>query len=145
VADLFEYEASLLARANADTTGYLKLATVDLYQTDVDIGSGNTVADFTASVATYVGYAQGVLAWDAASVADDGTVECVSAAITFRPTDATTPNVIYGCFIRGATGGTLLFAGRFDGAPLDMSDAVHQIVLTVRYRPDATSIAVTVS
>jgi hypothetical protein len=145
MAQLFEFQLSQLSRALQDTqhasaAGYLDLATVNLFQSPLVINEGLTVAACHAAVATYTGYAAVVITWATPSVARDGSVEVISQAITFRPTDAVTPNVIYGVFILDTTGDFLYFAGNFDNAPLPMQNADQLIRCTVRYRPATNSL-----
>lgn len=143
---LNEYQASQLARAAADVAGYLAAMKVDLYQTDIDLATFPPIATFTAEIANFTGYAQGVVTWDTPSVADDGTVEVLGAVPQWRPTDAVTPNNVYGIFCRAAAGGgALLFTGRFDDAPEPMASALDQITITIRYRPADRSLCVVVS
>lgn len=143
--DLLEFQASILARAAADIADYLAAMHLDLYQTPIVITPQTPVATFTAALATYTGYAQGVVTWLAPSVSDDGTVEVAGTIPEFRPTDGVTPNVIYGVFCRAAVGGALLFAAAFDNGPLPMENALNAILLTVRYRPSTRSVCVVVS
>ena len=112
MAVLLEFQAAQLIRAGDDIAGILSGALLGLYQAPVDINAGNTLATFTAVEATYNTYARQVLVWDTPSVADNGTVESIAAALTFRPTDAVVPNVIWGLFILDTTAAFLLFAGQ---------------------------------
>lgn len=142
---LLEFQASQLARATDDVAGTLLGLKADLYQEPVDITPATPLATFTAVIANYTGYAQGAVTWEVPSVADDGTVEVIGNFAVWRPTDAVTPNNIWGIFFRAAIGGALLFAGQFDGAPLPMANALQQIAITLRYRPATNSVVVTVS
>lgn len=145
MAVAFEYQVAQLARAANDVAGILTGALVGLYQTVIDINPSNVVATFTAGECDYNTYAEQALVWADPSVADDGTVEVVAAALIFRPTDAVTPNVTWGMFILDTTAAFLLFAGQFDGAPLPLQSALQQVILTVRYRPATGSIVVQVN
>lgn len=142
---LFEYQLSQLDRAGDDVAGFLAGCKLCLYQNVIDIGPGNTHADFVANVANFAGYAKAALVYDTPSVADDGTVEVVTHALTFRPSDATVPNVIWGCWIEDSTAAILYFAAQFDGAPLPMQNALQQIIVTVRFRPASDTLVITVS
>jgi hypothetical protein len=141
---LNEYQAATLARALADTTsgGPFDAATVDLFQANITIAGNETLAELVAGVATYTGYAQGVITWDAPSVASDGTVEVVGTLAVFRPTGTAIKNVIYGAYIANAAASALLFAGNLTNPPVAMGSALDQISLTIRYRPATQSIAV---
>lgn len=132
---LREFQKSKLLRAADSIAASLLAAKLGLYQTLIDIAPDTPLATFTAAIATYAGYATATLTWGTPSVADDGTVESLSASVTFRPTDAVTPNAIYGLWIMDSTSTFLLFAGQFDGAPLPMQSALQIIRLTVRFRP----------
>lgn len=150
MAILTENQASQLARALQDTqaataAGYLHLAHLHLYQSPIAILPTTPLATFSAAVATFTGYADQALVWDVPGVADDGTVECVATPLIFRPTDAVTPNIIYGAYITDTAGANLYIFGEFDGAPLPMQNALQQIIVVVRYRPATDSIVITVS
>jgi hypothetical protein len=150
MAVLTENQASQLARAANDiaavaAVGYLHLAHLHLYQVPIAILPTTPLATFTAGEATYTGYADDPLVWDVPGTADDGTVEVVAAPLVFRPTDAVTPNVIYGCYITDTAGANLFFFAEFDSAPLPMQTALQQIIVVVRYRPATDSIVITIS
>lgn len=132
---LFEFQDSKIDRTTADIAGPLLAAKLGLYQTLIDVGPSNVLADFTSAIATFAGYATATLTWGAASISDSGIVESLSASVTFRPTNGVTPNVIYGCWIMDSASAKLYFAGQFDGAPLPMQRALDVIRVTVRYRP----------
>lgn len=142
---LTEYQASQLARAAADVADYLLAMKVDLYQSDIVITPDTLLATFTAAVATFTGYAQKTVTWATPTIADDGTVEVIGTVPKWQPTDAATPNVIYGIYCTEAVGGALLFAGRFETAPLPMGSALQQITITLRYRPADKSLCTYVS
>lgn len=143
---LFEFQASQLARAADDIAGYLTGVKVGLTQSAVNIDEGTTLAELTAAVATYTGYASVTVVWDDPSVADDGTVEVTSEEIVFRPTAPTTiGNQVYNLYIVN-TGGTILyFAVLLSTAPIPMESNLDQLKVTLRYRPATNSVAVLVS
>ncbi len=141
---LFEFQVSQLDRALGDTqaataAGYLHLSTVQLFQNPLAINQALTVAECNAAVATFSGYAATVLTWNTPTVAADGTVEVLSQAITFQPTDAVTPNIIYGVFITDSAGTHLLFAAQFANGPKPMQNALQVIRMTIRFRPATNS------
>jgi hypothetical protein len=142
---LFEFQLSQLHRAANDVAGLLDGVKLALFQAPMDIGEATTLAELVANVATFTGYVKTALVWDTPSVADDGTVEVVSHTITFRPSDAVTPNQIWGCWIEDSTAAFVYFAGQFDNAPLPMTSALQQIIVTVRYRPASDTLVITVS
>lgn len=144
---LTEFRQMTLERALLDTTtaGGLVAGLIDLYQTPIAITQLTPLATFTAAVATYVGYAQGVITWALPSVSVDGNVEVVGTVPVFRPTNAVTPNQIYGAYITLAVSGDLAFAAQFDTAPLPMISNLDLIELTVRYRPASQSLIVYIS
>jgi len=144
---LTDFQAWTLERALLDTTtaGGLLDATVDLYQTPIAVTPETPLATFTAAVATFTGYAQGVVTWELPTVADDGEVEVIGTLPIWRPTDGVTPNQIYGMFIRLDVGGSLAMAGQFDTPPLPMISALDSIICTLRYRPASGTLVVTVS
>ncbi len=147
---LIETQASQLARALSDTVGvaavgYLDGATVDTYQTQISLSPSTTLAELDAAINDYAGYAQGTIVWQVPVVADDGTVEAIGTCAVFRPTDATDPEVSWGCYIVNAAATAVLFMGQFEGAPLSMASAVNSISLTFRFRPASNSLVVVVS
>jgi len=145
---LLEYQISQTARATGDTVGAgapLLAATVNLYQAQIDFNMDTPLATFTAAVATFDGYAAKTITWQAVSVADDGTVECVGTISAFRPTGSVTSNVIWGCYITNSAGDTLLAAAEFDNPPIPMDGALDTINITIRFRPASQTIGVVVS
>jgi hypothetical protein len=144
MAVLFEFQKSQLVRCADDTAGILTGALLGLYQAPIDINQSNVLATFTAAVATYNTYAAQVIVWGTPSVAIDGTVESVGAQLIFRPTDAVTPNSIWGVYITDTSGAILLFAGQFDEAPVNLNGTLDQLAINVRYRPATNSFVVTV-
>lgn len=118
----------------------------DLYQADVPLSPWPGDAALTAQVATFAGYAQGVITWGTPSQADDGTYEVVGTFPVWRPSNAVTPNNIYGIyFTEAGMGGGLMGAARFDNAPLPMTNALQTITVVLRYRPQTGSIVISVS
>jgi len=94
--------------------------------------------------ADYDGYAALALTWGVASVSDDGHVETIATAQTWRPTGNTTPNQIYGYFIDdGAC--VLLARGTFDGGPYPMNTTLDVIRQNVALRLDGTGYSTQVS
>jgi hypothetical protein len=121
--------------------GDLNALKVDLYQTDVPLSPNNVLADFTAHVADFTGYAEGVVAWDKPLIGSDGSIECIGSLPEWRPTDAVKGQVIYGLYAVGATGGNLLFAVKFDPPGLPMNGPLNAILLSITLHKD-TSITV---
>jgi hypothetical protein len=129
-------QAVIIAATGNITAGALLAAKIDLFANNTVFNPLTTVlADMV--VANYTGYAQGTLTWDVASVADEGETEAHSNRITWRPTDAVTPNQIYGYYLTLA--GALLGGGNFDGGPLSMMSALDAILTTVVFRPGSLS------
>jgi hypothetical protein len=143
--DLFEYQASQLARAAADVAGYLLGLKVDLTKSAVLVDGTAVKADFLAAIADYAGYAQGVVTWGTPSVSDDGFVEVIGNVPEFRPSGSGTPNDVWDAFFTEAVGAALLFCGQFDGPPLPMHGTTDAIQMVVRYRPADTSLVVQIS
>ena len=141
-----EYQASQLERGLIDTTtaGALLGLKVDLCQVNVAINPATLLADLVAGIATFTGYAQGVVTWDLPSLDLAGAVVVVGNLTVWRPTDGVTPNVIYDAFARLSVGGALAFAGLLDGAPIPMASALNQLELVFRYYPAAQSMGVVV-
>lgn len=148
---LVESEASQLGRCandiNVGTTnpGVLYGAKVHLGQADTAIDKTTPYADLSAQEADFTGYAATAVTWDVATTAADQTVESVTAAVTFRPTDAVVDNAIYNVWLSNAGSTAWYFAGPIVGGPLPMASALDQIILLIRYRPASGSIAVTIA
>jgi len=125
-----------------DTGNLLDAAEVRLFTNDIQPTAENVVGDFTAP--TYTGAGDEAVTWLAPSIADDGTVEAIGTLGEFRPTDAVTPNTVYGAILLSA-GGAYLMGARFEDGPLPMESAADAILLTMRYRPGENSIGVVIS
>lgn len=134
------FELGALADAIA---GVLTTAKCKLFQNNYTPTPSSVVADFTA--ATYVGNATATLTFDAPSVSDDGHVETHATPAAWRPTNGVTPNTIYGLYITDTTGADLLFACRFDGAPLPMNDSLDVIITVITLRLAGSGISVEVT
>lgn len=121
--------------------GILNGAKLHLTKTHVPTGPDAVLADLLAAEATFTGYASSVLAWAAAGTeSDDGHAENVATLVHFQPTDAVAPNLIYDVFITNAGGTALYLCGTLPAAA-NMNDALHQLDLIVRWRPDGHSVA----
>lgn len=142
---LFETQASQIARAGDDIGGYLDGAQVHLTKSEIAISPTTPLADLTTAEADYNTYTAQDITWDTATVADDGTVEVIGTVPGFRPTDALAPNNIWALFITNGDGDELYFLGSFDAPPLPMNTVLDQITVTVRYRPATDTIVVVVS
>lgn len=123
-------------------TGSLIGAEVNLFTNDVVPVRQSVAGDFDAP--TYTGNGAEAVTWLAPSIADDGTVEIVGTVGEFRPTDAVTPNDVFGFTIENA-GGDLLQAARFENGPLPMRSALNAILLTLRFRFVSGGVGVVVS
>lgn len=152
MAELYEYQLASIEKAVDNVapvvvgaTGFLNGAHLHLSRTDVDIGPANVLADFTTGECDYVGYAAQVLVWGVPTVSDDGTVEVVSVAQIYKPTNAVTPNVANTAFVTNAADDALYYACTLDNAPLPFNSALDQTTVIVRYRPSTRSLLVTIS
>ncbi len=125
--------------------GALHLAKVDLFQTNIAVDRNTPLGTLVAAIATFAGYAQGVVAWNAPSRADTGEIEVVGILPEWRPSDSVTPNSIYGLYMTNAVGGALLAVGLFDNPPLPMNSALDAIIATLRWKPKTGWAEVTVS
>lgn len=142
---LFEFQASQVARATADIAGPLLALKVDLMKMPpIAITPSTVVGDLTAKIADYEGYAQGTVTWDDPSLDANGAVEVVGTAIVYRPTGDATPNQIWGAFCRASVGGALLFAGSIDGAPIPMNTELNQLQVQIVYKPATGTYTITV-
>ncbi len=122
--------------------GALDGAKVRLYQNDQVPLRNSPDTDF--DIATYTGYADEAVTWNAVSTADDGTPEVVGLVGEFRPTGTTITNQIYGANLISSA--NVFFAGaRFSPAPVPMETTSDAIQLMVRVRATPTGFFVTIS
>lgn len=150
MAALIESDASLLARAQSDiatpaAVGCFNGAKLHLVKTLVAIDKNTALATLTGEEADFTGYSAGTLIWDVPGFSDDNAVEVVSTPLIFRPTDAVIPNNIYAVFISDSGTTKWFFAGPVDDPPIPLPDALHQVIVTVRYRPGTPTFVVTIS
>jgi hypothetical protein len=142
--DLFDFpavdlgSASMMTGTSTVTTG-LYHAKIRLYQTDLAIDKNLTLATLNSASATFAGYGDQTITWAAPSIAEDGTIEAIGTTPAYRPTDAVTPNNIFGLYLVNQNG-DLMFAGRFDGAPVPLVNTLSQLTVTLRFRPQSASI-----
>lgn len=126
--------------------GALSGAVLHLFQTDFVPDRNTTLAELTAAIATYTGYASEAVTWLAPSVTDTGDIEVVGTVGEFRPTGAIIANQIFGCYLVDAeVVPNLLFCARFEDAPYPMASTLNAIIVTLRYNPRTGARAVTVS
>lgn len=135
-------EALAVLLALTDTGGVFDGAKVRLFVNDVQPTVDSVVGDFT--VTTYAGHGDELITWLTPSISDDGFPEVIGTVGEFRPTDAVTPNTVYGAIIIDGTS-VMMEGGRFDDAPLPMESALDSILVTVRLRFLDDSIMVVIS
>lgn len=99
---------------------------VDLYQNDYTPVAASVVGSFT--VATFSGYAQEALAGGAVNPAVDGDSRAFATwdEVEFTHNGGGTSNSVYGYYVRDG-GGNLLWAERFDAAPIAMANSGDQL------------------
>jgi len=129
-------QAAQLAALTDYIAGGLAGAEIHLFQNNI-IFDPSTVVIGDLDEATYVGYLAIALVFGTPSVSDDGNVESICTAQVWRPTNAVTPNDIYGFFIDDGAG-LLLAGGTFDEGPYPMNSALDVINTVVRFRMDST-------
>lgn len=105
-----------------------------LFQTDIPADPAVPVAVYNSDSATFTGYAEQAVTWSAPTIGTDGLMEAVGTVPEFRPTDAVTPNSIYGAYLVDGDD-SLAAVGRFDDAPVAMGSPLNKIELTVRFIP----------
>jgi len=136
-------QAAMIAALTDYIAGGLAGAEIHLFQNNLVFDPATTeIGDLDE--ATYVGYLAIALVFGVPSVSDDGNVESICTAQVWRPTNAVTPNDIYGFFIDDGAG-VLLAGGYFDGAPLPMNSALDVIRTSPVLRLDNTGYVSTVS
>lgn len=111
--------------------GPLDGAKIRLFTNDVNPDFNSVEGDFEDT--TYTGHADKAVTWLAPAVADDGAVEIPGSVAEFRPTDAVTPNDVFGALLINADGEPLA-GGRFEDGPLPMQSAMDSILMMIRYR-----------
>lgn len=124
------------------TGDYLDGAELSLFQNDIDPTPTTPIGDY--DVADYTGYGDEAVTWLAPAITDGGIAEVVGTAGEFRPTGTTVGNSVYGCLLKTA-GGALVGACKFADGPYPMTNALDQILLTVRLRYSATGLIVSVT
>jgi hypothetical protein len=126
-------------------TGILGSGSVGLVTSDsVNYGYNNDTLGMLASEGGYPGYARKAITWNAASIADDGTVEAVGVVPEFRPTGSSSINA-YGLFLTSSDSANIVGNGPLDGAPAPMGDTNSALVVTLRWRPTTGGLSVDVS
>ncbi len=100
--------ATQLADLTRRRTAY-NAAELHLYQSSFTPDENSAIAAFTAAEATFVGYAEIVLAMTAIGPDADGGFVSYSQSCFFQATDATAPNLIGGAWIQTAAGVLLEF------------------------------------
>lgn len=149
---LVESQLSQLGRAVNDTqaamgavAGILNTAKVRLGKASIPITPATTYAALAAQEADFTGYAAQALTWDVPNTASDGTVECVSTPLVFRPTDAVVDDSIYNVWVSNTGGTAWYLAGAIVGGPIPMANALDQMIVTIRFRPATQSLCVIIS
>jgi hypothetical protein len=130
--------------ASGSHTGTLVGAKIGLTMSDVPIDDSTTVTALNSASATFTGYGMGSVTWGVPSVSSDGTVKVLGQCPIFRPTDGVTPNNIFDAYVTDPAG-DLLFAGRFDTAPIPMIDAHSFIEITLEWLPETGAASSVVS
>lgn len=125
--------------------GPLYQAQCRLFNADIPVDAATPLATLVAAEADYTGYAAGSSTFGGPFRADDGAIEMVSQQMSFRPTDAVTPNNIWGLFVTNAAGTNLLFVSRFDNPPVPMGSALDDIKVNLRWRPSTSGLVAVVS
>lgn len=115
--------------------GRVSLDVLELCQTDMVYDRSTPLAAVQAGIATFTGYASGVITWGAPTVDANGEVEVIGTVPIFRPTDSVTPNSIFGCYITNAAKSKLHFLARLaNPGSIPMGGALNALLLTVRWR-----------
>lgn len=126
------------------TAGFLDGALIYLYKSDTPATKNVVLGDLTT--ANFTGAAGKAITWGAPTVNDLGDVEMVgTVAAAFKPTDAVTPNDIYGAYIRLAGPADLVAIARFENAPLPMNSALDQLLPVIRVRLTQSGVIVVIS
>lgn len=136
------FTLGILQDINTAVTGTLVGATVGLFQNNIVPNAATVFADLVE--ADYTGYGTEAVTWLAVDISDDGFYEITGTVGEFRPTDAVTPNSVFGFYLTGV-GGIFLGAGRFDNPPIPMEDAFDHIIPTPRIRVSPSGIVAVVS
>jgi len=134
-----------LALSAEVVAGVLMPVKLVLIKTNLALDRNTALADVVAAKADYTGAIEGVITWLAPSIADDGSIEVVGTVPEYRPTDAVTPNQIYGCALLTALDAALYAVCSFADGPLPMESALNSILATLRYKPEGGSMVVTIS
>ena len=123
--------AQLIAVLEALAAADYAAVTMDLFQNDVNPTINTVLADL--DVATYTGYAQKTaLDFGGAFFNIDGNGEMDLPSQQFDHGASGVANNIYGFYVQ-KTGGGLLYAERFESAPIPMIDTTNSIVVLSRF------------
>lgn len=125
------FKLGILADAITAVTGSLTGATMNLFTNNIDPTPTTPLTAY--DLADYTGNGTEVITWNGVSISDGGEPEIVGVVGEFRPTDAVTPNTIYGCLLLDGAG-ALLAACKFLDGPRPMGDAQDAVVLAPRIR-----------
>lgn len=100
---------------------------IHLYQNNLVPIATTPLASFTE--ATFTGYvAQAAGTWGMPYIGADSLPHVTAPGLQWQPTDAVTPNIIYGWYATNTAGTVLLFAAAFP-APIPMMDTTHAVVM----------------
>lgn len=120
---------------------HLLAGLVHLFQNNLVVDQNTLESALTE--ADYDGYAAEAITWHVASIDDTGTPELVSDQVIFRPTGTTTPNTVYGAYVKTAAG-AYVAVGNTDG-PIPMNATTDELTLVLRWRFGENPIVVVVS
>lgn len=149
--NLLPSQQFLLDSASATTTPgtpsvpFMSTALLCLVNSNTVTLNGSTpIASVLPITGGYAGYSNDTIGWNLPSVNSAGAVEVIGSPKTFRPTDSTAPQTIYGAYIMDSGSTTLLAAAPFDGnIGIPMQSALNSITLVLSYQPITASVVVT--
>jgi hypothetical protein len=126
-------------------TGILNDASIGLVNSDsIAFNRATTLSSLLPIEGGFPGYARQAVTWNAASVADDGTVEAVGVVPEFRPSGSSTVSM-YGLFMTTGSATVMAGCGPLDGAPVPMVDGTSQLTVTIRWQPETGGASVTLA
>jgi hypothetical protein len=104
----------------------------------VTLNNGTSWGSVSAFIGGYTGYGDGTMTFTAPYTPGSGGVAAISNTAIFRPTDAVTPQNMWGAVLTDSGSTSVFAAGRFDAPPLPMTNALDQIEMSIVFNP-ATS------
>jgi hypothetical protein len=145
------YEVDLIATQDCDidvgasaiahvaAVGKLDLAVLVPLKAGTVVDRSTPKATIDAAAADYSGYADGVVTWSAATLADDNGLEYIGTVPEYRPTGAVVQNTVGAFAVYNAAKTKVYFVANIPGVGLPMRSALDNFIAALRWRPSGQS------